>query len=110
MPEQTATAVPGGPLSMMFPIGMMFLIFYLLVFRPQSKARKEHERMLGNLKKNDEVVTSGGLFGAIVNIKPEAITLRVDENVRVDVERSAIARLVKDRVQGGDAVMGEKRS
>jgi preprotein translocase subunit YajC len=78
---------------------MMFGIFYLLVFRPQAKARKEHETMVKNLKKHDEVVTSGGLFGTVLNVKPESITLRIDENVRVEVEPSAIARLAK-KAQG----------
>lgn len=93
MPEQAAP----GPLAMMVPFAMMFVIFYLLVFRPQNKARKEHEQMVKNLKKHDEVVTTGGLFGTVVNIKPDAVTLKVDENVRVDVEPSAITRLVKER-------------
>ena len=93
MPQQAVA--PPSPLTMLFPIVMMFLIFYLLVFRPQAKARKEHEQMVKNLKKNDNVVTSGGIFGTVVNVKPDAVTLRVDENVRIDVEPSAIARLVK---------------
>ena len=92
-------AAAPSPLAMLPMFAMVFLIFYILVFRPQSKTRKEHEQMLKNLKKNDEVVTSGGLFGTVVNVKPESITLRVDENVRVEVERSAIVRLVKDRAQ-----------
>ena len=99
MPSQTAAAP--GPLAMLFPFAVMFLIFYILVFRPQAKARKDHEQMLKRLKKHDEVVTSGGIFGTVVNVKPEAITLRIDENVRVDVERSAITRLVK----GGDGAL-----
>ena len=69
MPESSAAA---GPLAMLLPFGMMFLIFYVIVFRPQSKTRKEHEQMLKNLKKHDQVVTVGGLFGTIVNVKPEA--------------------------------------
>ncbi len=86
-----------NPLGMMVPVLMMFLIFYVLVFRPQAKARKAHEQMLKNLKKHDEVVTTGGMFGTVVNVKSDAVTLRVDENVRVDVEKSAIARLVRSR-------------
>ena len=66
MPDQTAAAP--SPLAMMFPLLMVFIIFYVLVFRPQSKTRKEHDKMLKNLKKNDEVVTSGGMFGTIVNV------------------------------------------
>jgi preprotein translocase subunit YajC len=93
MPEQTAAAP--SPLAMLFPFAMMFLIFYVIVFRPQAKARKAHEAMLKNLKKHDTVVTSGGLIGTVVNVKPDTVTLRVDENVRVEVERSAIVRSLK---------------
>ena len=93
MPGQSAASP--GPVAMLVPFAMMFLIFYFLVFRPQSKTRKEHEQMVKNLKKFDEVVTTGGLFGQVVNVKPDAVTLRVDENVRVDIEPSAIVRLRK---------------
>jgi preprotein translocase subunit YajC len=86
-----------SPLAMLFPFLIMFAIFYVLVFHPQAKARKAHQRMLSNLKKHDEVVTSGGVFGTVVNVKPETVTLRVDENVRIEVEKSAITRLVKSR-------------
>ena len=106
MPGQSAAA--SGPLTMLVPFAMMFLIFYFLVFRPQSQARKEHDRMVKNLKKHDEVVTSGGLFGSVVNVKTDAITLRVDENVRVDVEPSAIVRLVKSSGKE-ELVSSEKR-
>lgn len=102
-------AAPPSPLAMLPMFGMVFVIFYLLVFRPQSKARKEHEQMLKTLKKNDEVVTSGGMFGTVVNVKPDAVTLRIDENVRVDVERSAIVRFVKHRAQATEPVTMEKR-
>jgi preprotein translocase subunit YajC len=86
---------------MLIPFAMMFVIFYVLVFRPQAKTRREHQQMLKNLKKHDEVVTSGGLFGVVVNVRPESITLRVDENVRVEVEPSAIVRLVKPKAKVG---------
>jgi len=95
---------------MLVPVLMMFVIFYILVFRPQAKARKQHEQMVKNLKKNDEVVTTGGLFGTVVNVKSEAITLRIAENVRVDVEPSAIVRLVNPKPQGSEPASAEKRS
>jgi preprotein translocase subunit YajC len=97
MAEQTMAQGPMGTLVALFPVLVMFLIFYVLVFRPQAKARKTHEQMVKNLKKHDEVVTAGGMFGTVVNVRPGAITLRVDENVRVEVEPSAITRLVKSR-------------
>ena len=105
MPEQAAAAP--SPLTMLLPFAVMFIIFYFLVFQPQSKARKEHARMVKNLKKHDEVVTTGGMFGTVVNVKPESITLKIDENVRVEVEPSAIVRLVKSKGQPADA---EKKS
>ena len=106
MPD--GSAVGPGPLAMLVPFLVMFAIFYLLVFQPQSKARKEHDQMVKNLKKHDEVVTSGGLFGTVVNVKPESITLRIAEDVRVEVEPSAIARLVKSK--GGEPVTSEKKT
>ena len=88
---QAQSAMP-NPLIL---FGPLLLIWYLLLIRPESRRRKTHEEMLKNLKKNDEVVTVGGIFGTVVNVKPEAITVRIDDNVRIDVERSAIARLAK---------------
>ena len=93
MPQQAAAAP--GPLAMLFPFVIMFAIFYLIVFRPQAKAQREHAEMLKNLKKHDEVVTTGGLIGTVVNVKPEAVTLRIADNVRVEVERSAVTRVMK---------------
>jgi len=104
MPQQTAAAP--GPLAMLFPFVIMFAIFYLIVFRPQAKAQKQHANMLKNLKKNDEVVTSGGLIGTVVNVKPDAITLRIADNVRVEVERSAITRVTKPK--GGEPATAER--
>ena len=99
-----------SPLAMLPMFLMVFLIFYVLVFRPQTKARKEHEQMVKHLKKHDQVVTSGGLFGTVVNVKPDTVTLRIDENVRVEVEPSAIVRLVKPKAQGSEPAPAEKRS
>lgn len=93
MPPQAASQP--SPMAMLFPFVFMFAIFYLLVFRPQAKARKAHDLMLKNLKKHDEVITTGGIFGAVMNVRPESITLRVDEHVRLEVERAAIVRIVK---------------
>ena len=106
MPQQPAP----NPLAMLFPFALMFVIFYLIVFRPQTKARKDHQRMLGQLKKHDEVVTSGGMFGTVVNVKPQSVTLRIDENVRVDVEKSSITRLVKSREADVESAAAEKRA
>jgi len=93
MPQQPAPT----PFAMLFPIVFMFAIFYVLVFRPQAKARNAHQQMLKHLKKHDEVATAGGILGTVVNVKSDTVTLRIDDNVRVEIEKSAITRLVKSR-------------
>lgn len=82
-----------NPLVSMFPIVFIFIIFYFLLIRPQKKAQNDHKKMLASLKKNDEVVTSGGIHGTIVNVKDAAVTLKVDDNVKIDVEKSCVARV-----------------
>ncbi len=86
-----------GMFQGLIPLIFMFGVFYLIVFRPQMKTQKEHQKMLQDLKKNDQIVTTGGIIGTIVNLKTDAVTLRVDDNVRIEIERSAVAKFYKDR-------------
>lgn len=85
-----------NPLVSMFPLFLIFFVMYFLLIRPQAKQQKELARMQAALKKNDEVVTVGGIHGTIVNVKENVVTLRVDDNVRFDVDKSAVARRVKE--------------
>lgn len=84
------------PLVNFIPIVLIFLVMYFLLIRPQAKQQKELARMQSKLKKNDEVVTVGGIHGTVVNVKESVVTLRVDDNVRFDVDKTAVARLVKE--------------
>ena len=106
MPPQAAPS----PVAMFFPIMLMFVIFYLLVFRPQSKERRAHQDMVKNLKKYDEVVTAGGMLGTVLNVKPDTVTLRVDDNVKVEVEKTSVARLLKARGTAEEPVATEKHA
>jgi preprotein translocase subunit YajC len=99
-----------GPFAMLIPFLGMFLIFYLLVFQPQAKAKKAHQQMLARIQKNDEVVTSGGIIGVVVSVKQDTVMLRVDENVRIEVEKSAIVRLVKTKSAGAESNIGVMKS
>ncbi len=67
-----------------------------MVIRPQKNKEKEHQGMLSKLNKNDDVVTSSGIHGTIVNVKDKTVTLRVDENVKIEVERNCIAYIKKN--------------
>ena len=73
------------------PLALILIIFYFLLIRPQKQKEKEHQEMLKNLNKNDEVVTTGGIYGTIVNVKDKTVILRVDEDTKIEVEKSCIA-------------------
>lgn len=92
----------GGGLMGMLPLmAVMFAIIYFLLIRPQSKERKRHQEMLANIKKNDVVVTQGGIHGTVAAIDQEqaVLTVKIADNVRIKISRSAIARKIE---AGGD--------
>jgi preprotein translocase subunit YajC len=89
--SSSGSASPGGALGgMLIPMLLIFGVMYLLVIRPQSKKAKEHQKMLSELQKGDDVATTGGLIGRITGIKDDVVTLQVQEGVRLRVLRSAV--------------------
>jgi preprotein translocase subunit YajC len=79
----------------MVPLILMFAIFYFLLIRPQQKKQKAHRQLLGDLKKGDRVITSGGLYGRITGLTDTVVTLEISEKVRVKVGRGNIAGLAR---------------
>ena len=77
-----------------FPFILIFVIMYFMVIRPQQKKNKEHQEMLAKLKRNDEVMTSGGIYGKVIDLKENVVTLEVAPNVRIRVARPQIASVV----------------
>jgi preprotein translocase subunit YajC len=75
---------------------LIFAVMYFIVIRPQSKRAKETQRMLAELKKGDEVVTSGGIIGRVAGIKDTELTLQVQEGVRIRIQRSAVTGRLKN--------------
>ncbi len=84
-----------GMLTNLFPLVLIFAIFYFILIRPQQKQQKEFKKMVDGLKKNDQIVTIGGVHGTIVNVKEKTFVVRVDENTRFEIDKSAVARLEK---------------
>jgi preprotein translocase subunit YajC len=84
----------GGPLPTFIMFGVIILIFYFLLIRPQNKKRKETEKMLSAIKKGDKVVTIGGIHGTIQNVKESTVLLKVDDNVKIEFLRSAISSVI----------------
>lgn len=93
-PQMQGQEAP-SPLVSLMPIILIFGIFYFLLIRPQQKKQKELQKMLGELKKNDEVITTGGVHGTIVNVKENTFMVRVDDNVKLEISKSAVTGLKK---------------
>jgi preprotein translocase subunit YajC len=85
----------GGMLTSFLPLILIFVIFYFLLIRPQSRKAKEHKQMLEELKKGDKVMTTGGIFGVIEDMDGKTVTLKVGikDDVRIKVDRNYIAGL-----------------
>jgi preprotein translocase subunit YajC len=85
----------GNPIMSLIPLALIFIIFYFMLIRPQKQKEKEHRDMLNNIAKNDEVVTSGGIHGTVINVKERTLILRIDEDVKIEIDKSSIAYLKK---------------
>jgi preprotein translocase subunit YajC len=89
--QAPASSGGGSPLMQFAPMLLIIGVMYMLVLRPQMKKQKETQKMLSELKKGDDVVTTGGIIGRISGIKDDEVTLSIQEGVRMRILRSAIA-------------------
>jgi len=103
---QEGGAAPGGDMSFLLVMGVIFLIFYVLVIRPQQKKQSDHEQSLKAIEKGDEVITMGGLHGKVTGTSEDVLTvelgtLKSGDRMRVKVQRSRIDSVTKAG-KGGD--------
>ncbi|MBD3271896.1 MAG: preprotein translocase subunit YajC, partial [Elusimicrobia bacterium] len=105
-PEAGSSAQPvGGPqggLMNLFPLIVIFGIFYFLLIRPQQKRAKEHQNMINQLNRGDRVVTSGGIYGVITALRGKVIELKIADNVKIQVLKSSISGKVSEDGTGSD--------
>jgi preprotein translocase subunit YajC len=80
-----------GTLTAFLPIVLIFVIFYFLLIRPQQKRQKEHQKMVEELKKGDNVITAGGIHGTVAGVADNIATIEIAPNVKVRVTKSSIA-------------------
>ncbi len=88
-PETQSGLIP------IIPYLLIFAVFYFLVFKPQKDKQKQLKDTIANLKKNDEVVTTGGIYGTIVNVKEKTLVIRIDDNAKMEIDKEAVASVVK---------------
>ncbi|HET8691434.1 MAG TPA: preprotein translocase subunit YajC [Steroidobacteraceae bacterium] len=91
---QAAGAPQGSPLMTVLPLLLIFVVFYFLLIRPQSKRAKEHREMVAKLSAGDEVVTTGGLLGRLTEVGEHFVTLQVASGVSIQVQKFQVAQLV----------------
>jgi len=89
-PQTGVEAEAQNPLFALLPFVAIVGVIYFMMIRPQKAQQHKHSEMLTNLKKNDDVITQGGIHGTIVNIKPNTFTVRIDENTRIEIGKSFI--------------------
>lgn len=99
---QSAGAVPaqGSMTGTLIQLGLIFVIFYVLLIRPQQKKIKQHEAMLNSIKKGDEVITSGGVYAKVVDDSDAYdLVVEIAEGVKVKVNRATIRELLTEEVK-----------
>ncbi len=99
-------AAPNSSMSMITTLGtfgLVFVVFYFLIIRPQNKKQKEAKKMIDAVKKGDKVVTIGGVHGIVSSVKDGTVVVKVDENTKIEFSKSAISAVVAK----GDVTPGE---
>ena len=94
MAEAAPAAQQPGIIEALFPFVILFVVFYFLLIRPQSKKVKEHKAMVNAVGKGDEVITQGGLYGKVTVVDEEYLQVQLADNVEVKVQRGAITSLL----------------
>ena len=94
-----AQAAAPSSIELFLPLILIMVIFYFLMILPAQRRQKKVAQMLKNLKTGDKVITNGGIFGTIVGLEDEAVQLRIAEQVKIKVTRSAVAGLQPDQQQ-----------
>ncbi|MDR3049900.1 MAG: preprotein translocase subunit YajC [Elusimicrobiota bacterium] len=84
----------GGGLGGFMPLILIFVFFYIFLLRPQQKKAKAHQQLLNNLRKDDKIVTSGGIYGTVVSVRDNIVEVKVAEGVNIQVSKPAVATVL----------------
>jgi preprotein translocase subunit YajC len=96
---QAQSAAPSSagpnPLASFIPIILIFIIMYFVLLRPQMRRQKDQQRLVAGLKTGDRIVTAAGIHGMITNVKDSTVTVKVADNVKLEMEKSAVTNVLK---------------
>jgi len=104
IPGKGSANTASNPLVSFMPLIVVCVILYMLVIRPQQKQAKDHRRMVDNLKTGDRVLTQGGLYGTVTALKGAVVQVKIADNVRVDLSRTAITQVMTESANGAEPV------
>jgi preprotein translocase subunit YajC len=89
---QQQPAATGGSWSFLIMMGLIFVVMYFFMIRPQQKKQKELVKFRSGLQKGDKVITAGGIYGVIAEVKEQYVLIEVDNNVKLRVDKSSIVK------------------
>ena len=98
-PLFAADAAPQSAFGGFVPLIVIFVIFYFLLIRPQQKRAKEHTALLNALKKDDKIITNGGLYGVITAVRGEVLEVKIAEGVKVEISRQGVATVITAKAE-----------
>ena len=93
---QSAPGAEANPIMTFLPLVLVIVVFYFFMIRPQMKKQKEVAAFRNSIAKGDKVVTTGGIYGKIVELKDNTVLLQVDDNVKIRVDKAAIVKDMSD--------------
>jgi len=110
---QTGGGGAPSPFIQILPIALVGVVFYFLLIRPQQQKTKAHREMIGNLKRNDEIITAGGLYGRVIEVAERIVTVEIAPNIRVRIDRPRIDEVVPsgktEKSSGPDKSQGKEK-
>lgn len=109
---QSAGAAQGGGLEAMFPLVLIFVVFYFLLIRPQQKKAKEHKAMISAVRRGDKVVTAGGIMGKITKVHDDdRAMVEIAEGVKIEVVQSTLTAVMSksEPADGGSGKKGDDK-
>jgi len=94
--QSPAPTGPGGGIGFFVPFIFIFIIMYFVMFRPQKKRQEQQQKLMASLKTGDRVVTNGGIHGLVSNVKDTTVIVKVADNVKIEMEKSAVTTVLKE--------------
>ncbi len=96
-PTPTDAGADAPPMwTQMLPFGLMLVLFYFLLIRPQMNRQKELDNLVKSIKTGDKVVAAGGIIGTVTNVKDQVIVLKVADGVKIEVQRSSVSSVINN--------------